>query len=103
MYKPGMVSIGFINKLSQLYFLYGIMDGIAMGTVYSGVVSNMVFFPYRRGHWLIPITTGSWVGFLTLLNSCGRIGWGFISDKIGRMPSIITIYTDLCLAMFCPA
>jgi OFA family oxalate/formate antiporter-like MFS transporter len=42
-----------------------------------------------------PIAAGSWVGILAISNYCGRIGWGFISDKIGRMPSIIIIYTFL--------
>lgn len=219
MYGTGMLCIGFIHSLSQLYFFYGVMGGIAMGTVYSGVVPNMVrFFPDRRGlasgtlaagvgagallwapisaimikhynvlptfkilgvvyvvllcglalfmqsapkdytpkgwtpspeiqstldiedkDWrgmlldplyyllalvyvagatsglmiiahaspilqtvanLTPIAAGSWVGVLAISNSGGRIGWGFISDKIGRMPSMIIIYTILGMAMF---
>jgi OFA family oxalate/formate antiporter-like MFS transporter len=45
------------------------------------------------------IAAGSWVGILAIFNSGGRAGWGFISDKIGRMPSILIIYTILGLAM----
>jgi OFA family oxalate/formate antiporter-like MFS transporter len=46
------------------------------------------------------VAAGSWVGVLALCNSGGRVGWGFISDRIGRMPSFIIIYIILGLAMF---
>jgi OFA family oxalate/formate antiporter-like MFS transporter len=46
------------------------------------------------------VAAGSWVGILALCNSGGRVCWGFISDRIGRMPSLIIIYSILGLAMF---
>ena len=49
-YGLGMLGVGFVTSLSQLYIAYGIMGGFAMGMVYSGVVPNLVrFFPDRRG------------------------------------------------------
>jgi OFA family oxalate/formate antiporter-like MFS transporter len=37
---------------------------------------------------------------LALCNSGGRVCWGFISDRIGRMPSLVIIYSILGIAMF---
>ena len=218
-YGLGMLGVGFVTSLSQLYIAYGIMGGFAMGMVYSGVVPNLVrFFPDRRGlvsgilaagvgsgailwapiaammiknYQVLPtfkmlgslylimlcvlsllvktapagyvpvgwkptatqqkalgiadkdwrgmiadplfyclaavialgaisglmivahaspilqavgkytaVAAGSWVGILALCNSGGRVGWGFISDRIGRMPSLIIIYLILGGAMF---
>jgi OFA family oxalate/formate antiporter-like MFS transporter len=219
MYGLGMFGVGYVQSLNQLYIAYGIMGGIAMGTIYSGIVPNMVrFFPDRRGlvsgilaagvgsgaflwapvaaimiekyevvttfkllgalyfillcglslmiqtapagyspagwtpstsqqkalgiqdkNWrgmlgdplfyclaavivaggiaglmivahaspilqsvgmYSTVAAGSWVGVLALCNSGGRVGWGFISDRIGRMPSLVIIYTILGFAMF---
>lgn len=218
-YGLGMFAVGYVQSLNQLYIAYGVMGGISMGTIYSGIVPNMVrFFPDRRGLvsgilaagvgsgaflWApvaavmiekyqvlttfkmlgalyfvllcilslmiqtapagyIPagwtpsatqqkalgiqdkdwrgmlgdplfyclaavivaggiaglmivahaspilqsvgmysaVAAGSWVGVLALCNSGGRVCWGFISDRIGRMPSLVIIYTILGLAMF---
>lgn len=218
-YGLGMLGVGYVQTLNQLYIAYGVMGGLAMGTIYSGIVPNMVrFFPDRRGlvsgilaagvgsgailwapvaammiknYQVLPtfkilgslyllllcglslfiqtapagyipvgwkpsavqqkalgiadkdwrgmlldpmfyclaavivlgaisglmivahaspilqavgqysaIVAGSWVGVLALCNSGGRVGWGFISDRIGRMPSLMIIYTILGGAMF---
>lgn len=218
-YGLGMLGVGYVTTLKQLYLAYGIMGGIAMGTIYSGIVPNLVrFFPDRRGlvsgilaagvgsgaiiwapvaaimiknYEVLPtfkmlgalylvllcalslliqtapagfvpagwtpsatqqkaldvsdknwvgmirdplfyclaavvimggisglmivahaspilqsvgqysvVAAGSWVGILALCNSGGRVGWGFISDRIGRMPSLVIIYTILGMAMF---
>ena len=219
MYGLGMLGVGYVTSLTQLYIAYGVMGGISMGTIYSGIVPNMVrFFPDRRGlvsgilaagvgcgaflwapvaavmierfevlptfkmlgtlylvllcilsliiqtapanfspaGWtpspvqqrtmIIPdkdwkgmlldplfyclaivivmggisglmiiahaspilqsvgmysaVAAGTWVGILALCNSSGRAGWGFISDIIGRMPSLVIIYVILGMAMF---
>lgn len=219
MYGLGMLGVGYVHTLNQLYFAYGVMGGISMGTIYSGIVPNLVrFFPDRRGlvsgilaagvgsaaiiwapiaailiknYGVLPtfkmlgalylvmlcglslliqtapegfspagwkpsaaaqkaltiqdkdwrgmlsdplfyclaavivaggisglmiiahaspilqsvggysvIAAGSWVGVLALFNSGGRAGWGFISDRLGRVPSLIIIYTLLGGAMF---
>jgi len=218
-YGLGMLGVGYVQTLNQLYLTYGVMGGISMGTIYSGIVPNMVrFFPDRRGLvsgilaagvgsgaflWapvaaimiekyqvlttfkmlgalylvllcalsliiqtapagFVPagwtpsavqqkalgikdkdwrgmlgdplfyclaavivaggisglmivahaspilqsvgmysaVAAGSWVGVLALCNSGGRVCWGFISDRIGRMPSLVIIYTILGIAMF---
>lgn len=218
-YGLGMFAVGYVQSLNQLYIAYGVMGGISMGTIYSGIVPNMVrFFPDRRGLvsgilaagvgsgaiiWApvaaimiekyqvlgtfkmlgalyfvllcglslmiqkapagyVPagwtpsatqqkalgiedkdwrgmlgdplfyclaavvvaggiaglmivahaspilqsvgkysaVAAGSWVGILALCNSGGRVCWGFISDRIGRMPSLVIIYTILGFAMF---
>lgn len=218
-YGLGMLAVGYVQSLNQLYLTYGVMGGISMGTIYSGIVPNMVrFFPDHRGlvsgilaagvgcgaflwapvaaimiekfevlptfkmlgglylillcslsfiiqtapagyvpkGWkpsevqkksmVIPdkdwrgmlldplfyclaavivmggisglmiiahaspilqsvglysaVAAGSWVGILALCNSGGRAGWGVISDRIGRMPSLIIIYIILGMAMF---
>lgn len=218
-YGIGMLAVGFVQSLTQLYIAYGVLGGIAMGTIYSGVVPNLVrFFPDRRGlvsgilaagvgsgaflwapvgalmiekygviltfkmlgslylvllcglsllikkapadftpagwtpsatqqkamivknkDWrgmltdpifyclagvvivggvaglmvvahaspilqsvgkYTAVAAGSWVGVLALCNSGGRVGWGFISDRIGRMQSLVIIFTILGFAMF---
>lgn len=218
MYGLGMLGVGYVQTINQLYITYGVMGGLSMGTIYSGIVPNMVrFFPDRRGlvsgilaagvgsgaiiwapvaammiknYQVLPtfkilgllylvllcalslliqtapagyvpagwkpsaiqkkalgiadkdwrgmlvdplfyclaavivlgaisglmivahaspilqavgqysaVVAGTWVGVLALCNSGGRVGWGFISDRIGRMPSLIIIYTILGGAM----
>ncbi len=49
-YGLGMLGVGYVQTLNQLYITYGVMGGISMGTIYSGVVPNLVrFFPDHRG------------------------------------------------------
>jgi len=49
-YGLGMIGVGYVESLWQLYIAYGVMGGLSMGTIYSGVVPNLVrFFPDRRG------------------------------------------------------
>lgn len=218
-YGLGMIGVGFVQTLPQLYLAYGVMGGLSMGAIYSGVVPNLVrFFPDRRGMasgvlaagvgcaallwapvsvnlikaytvlptfkmlgtfylfgicllgllietapdgftpagWVpsgqtqkamnIPdkdwkqmlcdplyylfagtiimgaisglmiiahaspilqsvggysaVAAGSWVGILALCNSSGRAGWGLVSDRFGRMPTMVVIYLILGAAMF---
>lgn len=218
-YGLGMIGVGFVQTLPQLYLAYGVVGGVSMGIVYSGVVPNIVrFFPDHRGMasgvlaagvgcaalvwapvavhmiktytvlstfkmlgafylvgicllgllietapdgfapagWVpsgqtqkalsIPdkdwrqmlgdplyyvlagtiimgaisglmivahaspilqsvggysaVAAGSWVGILALCNSSGRAGWGLVSDRFGRMPTMVVIYLILGGAMF---
>jgi OFA family oxalate/formate antiporter-like MFS transporter len=46
------------------------------------------------------VAAGSWVGILAVCNSSGRAGWGVISDRCGRMSTMVVIYIILGLAMF---
>jgi len=43
---------------------------------------------------------GSFVGILALCNSLGRVGWGVVSDRFGRMSTMVVIYVFLGAAMF---
>lgn len=218
-YGLGMLGVGYVETLNQLYIAYGVMGGLSMGTIYSGVVPNLVrFFPDRRGlvsgilaagvgsapilwgpiaaymikaYTVLPtfkllggfflvslcvlavlmktapagftpagwkpstltqqamnipdkdwrgmlcdplyfclasiiilgaisgmmiiahaspilqsvggytaLAAGSWVGILALCNSAGRVGWGVVSDRFGRMPTMVIIYVILGSAMF---
>ncbi|HBA89677.1 MAG TPA: MFS transporter [Geobacter sp.] len=218
-YGLGMIGVGYVQTLPQLYIAYGVMGGLSMGTIYSGVVPNLVrFFPDRRGmasgvlaagvgcaallwapvavgmiktytvlptfkmlgclylvgicvlglmmktapdgfapagwvpsaqsqkamsipdrdwrgmlvdplYYLLSATiimgalsglmivahaspilqsvggysaaaAGFWVGILAVCNSAGRAGWGMISDRCGRMSTMVVIYIILGVAMF---
>lgn len=218
-YGLGMIGVGYVQSLPQLYLAYGVMGGLSMGTIYSGVVPNLVrFFPDRRGmasgvlaagvgcaallwapvavnmiktftilptfkmlgclylvgicvlgmlmktapdgfapagwvpsaqsqkalnipdrdwkgmladplYYLLSATimmgalsglmiiahaspilqsiggysavaAGSWVGILAVCNSSGRAGWGVISDRCGRMSTMVVIFIVLGCAMF---
>jgi OFA family oxalate/formate antiporter-like MFS transporter len=214
-----MLGVSYVETLNQLYFAYGVMGGLSMGAIYSGVVPNLVrFFPDCRGlvsgilaagvgsapllwgpvaaymikeYSVLPtfkmlgafflvmlcilavlmktapagftpagwkpsglsqqamripdkdwrgmlcdplyyclasiivlgaisgmmiiahaspilqsvggytaLAAGSWVGILALCNSGGRVGWGIVSDRFGRMPTMVVIYIILGCAMF---
>ncbi|MFX1285108.1 MAG: OFA family MFS transporter [Promethearchaeota archaeon] len=46
---------------------------------------------------ILAVTTGS---FLSVFNSAGRIVWGAISDKLGRIITMIVMFGTLGIAMF---
>jgi OFA family oxalate/formate antiporter-like MFS transporter len=46
---------------------------------------------------LLAVTTGS---FLSIFNSAGRIVWGAVSDKLGRIITMILMFGTLGVAMF---
>jgi len=46
----GIVAAGFTQSLAQLYWTYGVLGGLGIGTVYACTVANTVkWFPDRRG------------------------------------------------------
>ena len=46
----GIFFTGYIKSIYQLYLVYGLLAGVGVGVVYSGIVANMVrFFPDKRG------------------------------------------------------
>lgn len=49
---------------------------------------------------LAPQTAAMAVGFLALANTAGRIFWGWVSDKIGRYNSVMTMFILAGLMMF---
>ncbi|UCG04419.1 MAG: OFA family MFS transporter [Candidatus Heimdallarchaeota archaeon] len=46
---------------------------------------------------ILAVTTGS---FLSIFNSAGRIVWGAVSDKLGRIITMIVMFGTLGVAMF---
>jgi OFA family oxalate/formate antiporter-like MFS transporter len=47
-----------------------------------------------------PQQAAAMVGIIALANTFGRIGWGYLSDKIGRFPTIMILYIISGLCMF---
>jgi len=73
---------------------------IALGAV-SGLMIIASASPIMQSiGGFTPVAAGTWVGILAVCNSGGRAGWGWISDRIGRMPSLVLIYAILGCAMF---
>lgn len=78
---------------------YCLAAGIAMGAV-SGLMIIASASPILQSVGSYSAATASyWVGILAVCNFCGRAGWGWISDRIGRMPALIIIYIVLACAM----
>ncbi len=49
---------------------------------------------------LTPQSAAVALGFLALSNTMGRVGWGWISDKIGRYQSCMVMYILIGITMF---
>ena len=87
MYGVGILGVGYVESLGQLYFFYGILGGIAMGTVYSGVVPNMVrFFPDRRG-----VASG----VLAAGVGCGALLWAPVAALLIKNYSVLPTFKIL--------
>jgi len=78
---------------------YCLAAGIAFGAI-SGLMIIASASPILQSVGGYSAAAASyWVGILAVCNFCGRAGWGWISDRIGRMPALIIIYTTLACAM----
>jgi len=78
---------------------YCISLGIGMGAL-SGLMITAAASPILQSVGGYTAAVASyWVGILAVCNLAGRLGWGWISDRVGRMPSLITIYAILGCAM----
>jgi OFA family oxalate/formate antiporter-like MFS transporter len=75
------------------------------GMILVGGISGMIIIAHASpilqlvGGYSAAVA-GSFVGILALCNSAGRVGWGVISDRFGRMPTMVVIYAFLGAAMF---
>lgn len=50
LFGAGVIGAGFTTSLNELYWTYGILGGIGIGTIYACTVANTVkLFPDRRG------------------------------------------------------
>jgi MFS transporter, OFA family, oxalate/formate antiporter len=62
------------------------------------VIGNLNPFGVYSG--LAPAIAASAVGILAIFNGAGRIGWGWISDKIGRSKSMFLMFLLQGIMMF---
>jgi OFA family oxalate/formate antiporter-like MFS transporter len=86
-YGLGMIGVGFVQTLPQLYLAYGVLGGLAMGTVYSGVVPNLVrYFPDRRGMASGVLAAG--VG-------CAALVWAPVSVQMIKAYSVLPTFKML--------
>jgi len=62
--------------------------GAAVGLTAIGQASPLI---QEVSHGSAPITTGVAVGMLGLFNGAGRLGWGAISDRLGRKIALLSM------------
>lgn len=89
-------TLGEALKTSQIYMLFiWMLFGAGAGLMVISVAANI-------GIEMVGLSlaaAGNAVVTISLFNAAGRLFWGGVSDKIGRMPSLITIFILLGLAM----
>ncbi|TWI71115.1 OFA family oxalate/formate antiporter-like MFS transporter [Desulfobotulus alkaliphilus] len=90
-------STGQAMRTPQFYMLVAWMFfGSAAALMIISVAANI-------GMTMIGLSlaaAGNAVVTIALFNACGRLGWGWISDRFGRKPSILANFIMLSLAMF---
>lgn len=83
-------------KTPQIYILFTwMLFGAGAGLMVISVAANI-------GMTLVGLTlaaAGNAVVTISLFNAAGRLIWGGLSDKIGRVPSVLAIFILLGLAM----
>lgn len=115
-FAAGWFLTGFASSIPQLYLFYGVMAGAGAGTIYpaclptalkwfpdkAGSISGLVQAGASCGPFIMsPIaqnqigqnamTAAMCVSIMTLANMCGRIGFGFIYDKLKGWNSLILV------------
>ena len=80
-----------------LYYCFVAVYALGAGSGLMIIASASPIMQSAGGY--TPVVAGSWVGVLSACNFGGRMGWGWISDRIGRMTSLIIIYAILGCAM----
>lgn len=73
-------------KFYSLWILYAI--GCIGGLMIIGHASPIV----QQKVGLLPQEAAIIVSFLGIANSLGRVFWGYVSDRLGRMPTLIATY-----------
>jgi len=75
-----------------LMFVFGISSGIMLMGHASPIIQSALKFT--------PAKAAAIVGLLAVFNTCGRLFWGWASDKCGRYAVIFTLFTVQSVAMF---
>lgn len=116
LFAGGWFLTGFASSIPQLYIFYGLLAGAGGGLIYpaclptalkwfpdrSGSISGLVQAGASCGPFIMsPIaqrqigqsamTAALCVSIMTLANMCGRIGFGFIYDKLKGWNSLLLL------------
>lgn len=96
---PAAVSMNWIEMLKKpefwlLFIMYacGAFSGLMIISQASPIAQKMAR--------LTPADAVLIVMFIGLANALGRVMWGFISDKIGRLNALLTMFAVTAIAMF---
>jgi OFA family oxalate/formate antiporter-like MFS transporter len=72
----------------QFYALWGVfLLGAAVGLTVIGQVSPL----FQEFTTAAPISAGVAVGIMGIFNGSGRLGWGALSDRIGRKATLVAM------------
>jgi OFA family oxalate/formate antiporter-like MFS transporter len=84
-------------RTPQYYMLFAIYSGIMISSLMIiGHASPIA----QKVAGLTPLQASTIVGLLGIFNSAGRILWGAISDKLGRIRSVVCMLLATAIAMF---
>jgi OFA family oxalate/formate antiporter-like MFS transporter len=84
-------------RTPQYYMLFAIYSGIMVSSLMIiGHASPIA----QKVAGLTPLQASTIVGLLGIFNSAGRILWGAISDKLGRIRSVVCMLLATAIAMF---
>ncbi len=96
---PAAISMNWIEMLKKpefwlLFIMYacGAFSGLMIISQASPIAQKMAR--------LTPADAVLIVMFIGLANALGRVMWGFISDKIGRLNALLTMFAVTAIAMF---
>ena len=74
-----------------IWMLFGACAGLMVISVAANIGMNMVGLGLAAA--------GNAVVTISLFNAAGRLFWGGVSDKLGRVPSVLVVFVLLGLAM----
>jgi OFA family oxalate/formate antiporter-like MFS transporter len=88
------------KQMLQDPIFYVIAVMFSLGT-FSGLMIIAHASPMMQ--WKLSFTpqqAAAAVGIISLFNTCGRIGWGALSDKIGRLLTMLCMYVTASICMY---
>ncbi|QIQ20564.1 L-lactate MFS transporter [Zophobihabitans entericus] len=96
--KPAATSLSWVEMLKTpafyaiaLMFGLGGFSGLMIASNASGIGVSMF--------QLTPIVAATFVSLYAFMNCFGRIFWGMVSDKIGRINTLLAIFVVIILSM----